>query len=61
MPHAVDQHIQADDCFIFKYIRVKDNKKSFETDICNQPSKVSEGKLNISNVVWGRQVANYGY
>jgi len=61
MPHAVDLHLQADDCFIFKYIRAEDNEKSFVTDICSQPSKVSGGKLNISDVVWGRQLANYGY
>jgi hypothetical protein len=61
MPHAVDQHLQVDDCFIFKYIRAKDNEKSFKTDICSPPSKVSGGKLNIRDVVWGRQVANFGY
>lgn len=61
MPHAVDQYLQADDCFIFKYIRAEDNAKSFETNICSKPSKVSCGKLNISDIIWGRQLANYGY
>lgn len=61
MPHAVDQYLKADDCFIFKYIRSENNKKSFETDICSKPSKVSGGKLNISDVIWGRQLANYEY
>jgi hypothetical protein len=59
MPHAVDQYLKADDCFIFKYIRGLDNKKSFETNICSKPSKVLAGKLNISDVVWGRKLANY--
>jgi hypothetical protein len=61
MPHAVDLYLQADDCFIFKYIRAEDNVKSFETNICSKPSKVSGGKLNISDIIWGRQLANYGY
>jgi hypothetical protein len=61
MPHAVDKYLQADDCFIFKYIRAEDNEKSFETDICSKPSKVLDGKLNISDIIWGRQLANYGY
>jgi hypothetical protein len=61
MPHAVDQYLKADDCFVFKYIRAEDNEKSFETDICSKPSKVSGGKLHISDIIWGRQVANYGY
>jgi hypothetical protein len=61
MPHAVDKYLQADDCFIFKYIRAEDNEKSFETDSCSKPSKVLDGKLNISDIIWGRQLANYGY
>jgi hypothetical protein len=61
MPHAVDSYLEADDCFMFKYIRGIDNEKHFETDICSKPSKVSGGKLNISQVVWGRQLGNYGY
>jgi hypothetical protein len=61
MPHAVDNYLRADDCFIFKYIRGEHNKKSFETDICSKPSKVLGGKLNISDVIWGRKVANYEY
>ena len=47
MPHVVDRCLQADDCFIFKYIRGEDNAKYFETDICSNPSKVLGGKLNI--------------
>ena len=61
MPHAVDKYLQADDCFIFKYVRAEDNEKNFETDICSKPSKVLEGKLNICDIIWGRQLANYRY
>lgn len=61
MPHAVDKYLKADDCFIFKYIRSEDNKKSFETDICSIPLKVLQGKLNIQQVVWGRKLAKYAY
>lgn len=61
MPPAVDEFLMADDCFIFKYIRGLDNPKYFETDICSRPSKVKEGKLNITDVVWGRTLGNYGY
>lgn len=61
MPNAVNQFLKADDCFIFKYIRSDENEKSFETDICSKPSKVSGGKLNISDVIWGRKLANYKF
>lgn len=61
MPHAVDQYLKADDCFIFKYLRAEDNVKSFETNICSKPSKVSDGKLNISDIIWGRKIADYVY
>ena len=61
MPHAVDTFLEADDCFMFKYIRGLHNPKHFDTDICSKPSKVSGGKLNISAVVWGRDPGNYGY
>ena len=61
MPQSVNRYLVADDCFIFKYIRDLENKKRFETDICSKPSKVSNGKLNITNVVWGRELANYGH
>ncbi len=61
MPHAVDTFLEADDCFMFKYIRGLENAKHFDTDICSKPSKVSGGKLNIRDVVWGRNPGNYGY
>lgn len=60
MPHAVDHYLTPDVCFIFKYIRSLDNKKNFETDICSKPEKVTNGKLNISDVVWGREIGNLG-
>lgn len=60
MPGAVDLNLSADDCFIFKYVRGIENKKYFETDICSMPTKVSNGKLNIGEVVWGRQLGNFG-
>lgn len=61
MPHTVDGYLKADDCFMFKYIRGIDNEKYFDTDICSKPGKVSESKLNIRDVIWGRELANYGY
>lgn len=61
MPEAVNKFLKAEDCFIFKYIRAMENKKSFDTDICSKPAKVTNGKLNITNVIWGRQRGNYGY
>lgn len=60
MPRAVDINLSADDCFIFKYVRGIENKKYFDTDICSMPAKVSGGKLNIGEVVWGRQLGNFG-
>ena len=61
MPQAVDQYLKPEDCFLLKYIRDLKKKKYFDTDICSKPSKVSNGKLNIKEVVWGRELGNFGY
>jgi hypothetical protein len=59
MVAAVDKYMQGDDCFNLRYVRSADNKKHFDTDVCNKPSKVVNVKLNITEVVWGRIRANY--
>lgn len=61
IPSAVDKYLAADDCFIFKYIRALKDNKQFDTDICSKPTKVTNGKLNITEVVWGRELGNFGY
>jgi hypothetical protein len=61
MPYTVDQYLNLEDVFMFKYIRDLKNSKVFETDICSQPTNAKNGKLNIKGIKWGRDISGYTF
>lgn len=61
MPRAVDKYLKLMDVFMFKYVRGLGNSKSFKTCICSKPNLANNGKLNISNINWGRGIEDNSY
>jgi hypothetical protein len=56
MPETVNKYLYLKEAFMFKFVRDVDDKKSYECGLCSLISEVSNHKLNLRGIKYGREL-----